>query len=101
MQGSAESGAGRLSEQLAHLFKHEFAFVFAFFGEKVLPVSELQADGFPVHVIEQRPGSSWRSSRRLVRVLERERVDLVHVHQATSWLYGAMARLHYRRPPIL
>ncbi|WP_406700169.1 glycosyltransferase [Singulisphaera sp. Ch08] len=75
--------------------------MFVLLGEKNLPVGELQASGFPVQVIEQRPGSSWRCSRRLVRVFERERVDLVHVHQATSWLFGAMARLHYRRPPIL
>lgn len=101
MQESAGFAAGRLSAKLAQLFRHEYAFVFAFLGEKDPSVNGLQAAGYPVHLVEQRPGSGWRSSRRLVRVLERERVDLVHVHQATTWLYGAMARLHYRRPPIL
>ncbi len=59
MQGSAESGAGRLSERLAYLFKPEFSFIFAFFSENDAARSGLETEGFPVHVIDQRTGSSW------------------------------------------
>src|SRR5207237_9171719 len=62
---------------------------------------ECLCEGFPVEVAGRRPGVDWRLALRSSIVLVRNRVDLVHAHQYTPFFYAMVARLLYRRPPIL
>jgi glycosyltransferase involved in cell wall biosynthesis len=76
-------------------------FVFACIDELGSLGQRLAEEGFSVHVLQRRPGFDWSCWRRLADILRRERVDLVHAHQYTPFFYGMMARLLYRRVPIL
>ena len=95
--GGAEVLAARLGEQLRGRYRFLFACL-----DGLGPLAEqLRADGFPVHLLDRRPGVDWRVTWRLSRFLRRERVDLIHAHQYTPFFYAAAARLFQRRPPIL
>ena len=95
--GGAEVLAARLAYRLSGMNR----FVFVCLDELGSLGQRLRADGFAVRVLDRRPGLDLSCSRRLADVLRRERVDLVHAHQYTPFFYGMMARLLYRRPPIL
>jgi glycosyltransferase involved in cell wall biosynthesis len=95
--GGAEVLAARLARNLAGTCR----FVFACLDQLGSLGQELRDEGFPVHVLGRRPGFDWGCSRRLADLLRRERVDLLHAHQYTPFFYAMMARLHYRRPPVL
>src|SRR4051812_30870324 len=75
--GGAEVLAARLARKLRDV--HRFLFVCL---DGLGPLGEkLRDEGFPVWVIDRRPGIDWRCARRLADLLRRERVDLVHAHQ--------------------
>jgi glycosyltransferase involved in cell wall biosynthesis len=52
-------------------------------------------------VLGRRPGLDWSCAGRLAKLLRQERVDLIHAHQYGPFLYGIVARLLWRRPPVL
>ena len=62
---------------------------------------ELRDEGFPVQVLNRRPGLDWHCMRRLAEIVRRERVDLLHAHQYTPFFYSAASRLLGSRPPVL
>lgn len=95
--GGAEVLAARLARGLAGSYR----FVFACLEGVGTLGEQLRAEGFPVEVLGRREGIDWACARRLADVLRRERVDLIHAHQYTPLFYGMLARLLYRRPPIL
>src|SRR5262249_13591785 len=94
-------GAEVLATQLARNLARTCRFLFACLDELGSLGQHLADDGFPVQVLNRRPGLDWSCSRRLAAILRREQVDLVHAHQYTPFFYAMMARLLYRRPPIL
>jgi L-malate glycosyltransferase len=95
--GGAEVLAARLARQLSGSCR----FVFVCLDQLGSLGQQLRNDGFPVHVLNRHPGFDWSCSRHLANLLRRERVDVVHAHQYTPFFYGMMARLLYRRPPVL
>jgi glycosyltransferase involved in cell wall biosynthesis len=95
--GGGEMLAARLARQLGDRFR----FIFMCLEEVGTLGEELRREGFPVWSVERRPGIDWRCTWRLAKLLRQERVDLLHVHQYTPFFYGILARLLYRRPPVL
>jgi glycosyltransferase involved in cell wall biosynthesis len=54
---------------------------------------ELEAEGIPVFALDKRPKLDPRLLLRLVRLMRKERVDVVHTHLWTSSLWGRLAAL--------
>jgi glycosyltransferase involved in cell wall biosynthesis len=95
--GGAEVLAARLARQL----RDRYRFVFACLDALGTLGAQLRDEGFPVHVLNRRPGLDWRCSWSLARLLRRERVAIVQAHQYTPFFYALTARLLCRRPAIL
>jgi glycosyltransferase involved in cell wall biosynthesis len=95
--GGAEVLAARLARQLGSSFR----VLFACLDDLGTLGQQFREEGFTVEVLGRRPGFDWRCVLRLARLLRRERVDLLHAHQYTPFFYALMARLLYRRPPVL
>lgn len=55
--------------------------------------SELTSTDVPVHVVGRRPGLDWGVAWRLRRLSAAHRVDVLHCHQYTPFVYGAIAAL--------
>jgi glycosyltransferase involved in cell wall biosynthesis len=101
LHGLRVGGAEVLAARLARQLRDHFRFSFVCLDELGTLGEELRRDGYPVAVLERRPGVDWGCLFRLARFLQRERINLVHAHQYTPFFYGAAARLLYRRPPVL
>lgn len=95
--GGAEMLAARLARQLGGSYR----FLFVCLDHLGTLGEELRAEGFPIEVLNRRPGLDWRSTFRLARLLRREQVDLVHAHQYTPFFYALAARWLGRRIPVL
>jgi glycosyltransferase involved in cell wall biosynthesis len=95
--GGAEVLAARLARQL----QGRYRFVFACLDELGTLGEQLREEGFPVEVLDRRPGLDWRCALRLAKLLRRENVELLHAHQYTPFFYALAARLVYRRPGVL
>jgi glycosyltransferase involved in cell wall biosynthesis len=95
--GGAEMLAARLARQL----RGRYRFLFVCLDQLGTLGEELRSEGFPVEVLNRRPGLDWRSIWRLARILRREQVGLLHPHQYTPFFYAQMARWLGRRIPIL
>jgi glycosyltransferase involved in cell wall biosynthesis len=94
-------GAEMLAAHLARRFRDSYRFVFICLDSLGRLGEQLREEGFPVHVVGRRPGLDWRCPLRLRSLLQQERVDLIHAHQYTPFLYSLLSRLHSRRPPVL
>jgi glycosyltransferase involved in cell wall biosynthesis len=95
--GGAEVLAARLARQLGGWYR----FLFVCLDELGTLGEELRADGYPVEVLDRRPGLDWRAALRLGRIMRRERVDILHTHQYTPSFYALLARWLGRRVPVL
>jgi glycosyltransferase involved in cell wall biosynthesis len=63
------------------------------------PLTEgVRRDGFAVHFIARRPGKDLALAWKLARLLRRERIDLVHAHNATAFFYGTLGAILARTP---
>lgn len=56
----------------------------------------LRNEGVNIHSCTRRPGFDLRVVRALRRCLRRRAIDVVHCHQYTPWVYGALAALGTR-----
>jgi glycosyltransferase involved in cell wall biosynthesis len=101
IQSLEPGGAELLAARIARQLREDRRFVFVCLETLGRLGEELQADGFPVHVLDKRPGVDWRVIRRLKSLILRERIDVIHAHHYGAFFYGAMARLPRGRPPIL
>jgi glycosyltransferase involved in cell wall biosynthesis len=101
VHGLSVGGAEILAAGLARHFRDAFRFLFVCLDELGPLGQQLRAEGFPVWLLRRQPGVDWRCSWRLARLLRRERVDLLHVHQYTPFFYAMTARVLCRRPPVL
>lgn len=94
-------GAEILACRLARRLRNRFRFVF-YCLDDVGPLGhDLQADGFHVQWIKRSPGWDWSCPRRLARVFREQKVDVIHAHQYTPFVYGMAARWWGHRRPIL
>jgi glycosyltransferase involved in cell wall biosynthesis len=101
MHGLRVGGAEVLVARLARRLRDRYRFCFTCIDELGTLGEELRDEGFPVDVIERRPGVDWRLPLRLARHFARRRVALVHAHQYTPFFYALALRLLYQRPPVL
>lgn len=95
--GGAEVLAARLARRLGDRYR----FVFACLDHLGTLGEQLRQEGFPVEVLDRRPGLDVGCIRRLARLWRAEQVDLVHAHQYTPFFYATAARGLRRRPPVL
>jgi phenylacetate-CoA ligase len=59
--------------------------------------SHLERLGVPIHVVPRSPGLDPSTAVRLASFLKRERVEIVHTHNPSPHLYGALAAAIVRR----
>src|SRR6476620_7674064 len=81
-------GAEILAARLARRLRGSFRFVFACLDEIGPLGKELQGEGFSVHQLRRKAGLDWSCPMRLSRLLQAERVDIVHAHQYTPFFYS-------------
>ena len=101
LHGLRVGGAEVLAARLGRSLRGRYRFHFVCLDELGTLGEELRGEGFPVEVLERRPGVDWRLPLRLARLLARHRTTLIHAHQYTPFFYALAARLLYRRPPVL
>ena len=101
LHGLQVGGAEVLAAALARRLGDQIRFVFICLDELGTLGAQLRSEGYPVHVLNRRPGVDWRCIAGLGALLRRERVDLVHAHQYTPFFYSLTARLLVRRLGIM
>jgi len=95
-------GAEMLAAGLARDLADRYRFVFACLDHEVgMLGEEFSGQGIPIRVLHRRPGIDWKCAFRLAAFLREQRVQLVHAHQYTPFFQALLARLAYRRPPIV
>lgn len=62
---------------------------------------DLRQRGIAVHSLWRQPGLDLTMPVTLARHFRRLRVDIVHAHQTTPWIYCALSRLIYPPPRLL
>ncbi len=96
-----KGGAERLVVELARrLNSARFDPAVACFRQEAF-AEELAAAGRPCHVVPKRRPFDLALLFRLLRLLRRERIALVHAHDIQSGAYGTLAARLSRRPVIL
>lgn len=53
--------------------------------------AEFDSAGVPTFVIEKGYGTDWRLPLKLAGIFRREKVDIIHTHNESQWLYGGIA----------
>jgi L-malate glycosyltransferase len=101
LHGLTVGGAEVLAARLARGLADRYRFVFACLDVLGPLGTELRAEGFPVEVLQRRPGIDFDCLRRLARLWRDEKVGLVHAHQYTPFFYALAARHWHGRPPVL
>lgn len=49
--------------------------------------------GIPVYECPKKSGLDWKNIFRIAKILRRERIDILHTHNFSSWLWGGLATL--------
>jgi glycosyltransferase involved in cell wall biosynthesis len=94
-------GAEILAREFALRSAGDLRFVFACLDECGLIGDELRQRGYPVAVLERRPGFDLRCVRRLAHFCREHYVRLIHAHQYGPFFYAELASRFARRVPVL
>jgi glycosyltransferase involved in cell wall biosynthesis len=95
-------GAERVVADLAlRLDRKRFAPLVCCLNFKGQLASELEAEGIPVFVLDKRPKLDPWLVPRLVRLMRRERAQVVHTHLWTASFWGRIAGLVARVPALV
>lgn len=94
-------GAEILAARIAHRLRDSIRFVFTCLDDRGPLADNLVRDGFPVHCLGRRPGFDLHCALRLAKLLQDEKIDVVHAHQYGPFFYAMSARLRGPRKPIL
>jgi hypothetical protein len=62
--------------------------------------AEFKKNKIPVFIIKKKKGLDIGLSLRLARFLQAEKFDIMHTHNQTAWLYGAVAALLVKMPLV-
>ncbi len=101
LHGLRVGGAEVLAADIARRLRDRFRFLFVCLDELGTLGLRLQEEGFPVHVLDRRPGVDWHCMGRLANLLRRQKVDVLHAHQYTPFFYALAARMVGGRPAVL
>jgi glycosyltransferase involved in cell wall biosynthesis len=63
-------------------------------------VDGLVEEGYAVEVYGRRPGLDLSLPLKIARSVRRQSIDVIHAHQHTCFVYGALSKLRTRRPLI-
>jgi glycosyltransferase involved in cell wall biosynthesis len=63
--------------------------------------SDMRQAGFPVAVMNRRPGFDWQCVRQMAKFFRQQNVGLVHAHQYAPFFYSALPRIGGWKYPIL
>lgn len=94
-------GAELLAADISRRLSDRYRFVFVCLDELGPLGGTLLSEGFPVHVLNRRPGIDLGCARRLAGLFREEGVKAVHAHQYTPFFQAALARRLGSSPPIL
>lgn len=94
-------GTERLVVEMSRAFSECFEIHVFCLDEPGLWAQELRATGIAVHGLWRQPGLDWRVVGALASHFKRYQVELIHAHQCPAWFYAGLARLLYRRAPLL
>lgn len=61
---------------------------------------ELRANGIAIYSCARQPGFDFQVLRALRKCIREKQVDVLHCHQYTPWVYGALASLGLRKKVI-
>ncbi len=101
VHGLGVGGAEMLVADMIRGLSSEFRGVVACLDEVGSIGEALRADGVPLTLLSREPGIDWRCSRRLARWCAEQSVDVLHAHQCTPMFQAMLARLPWRRIPLL
>lgn len=101
VHGLPIGGAEVLVDRLIRQLRARFRFIVVCLDQVGELGERLAAESIPVVCLKRRPGFDWRCVQALHRLLESERIDVVHAHQYTPFAYGIATRIFGRRPPVL
>lgn len=62
---------------------------------------ELISEGYSVIALGRRPGIDWRLIFRLRKLLQEEKIDIIHAHQYTPFFYASLARFYSRKSRLI
>lgn len=94
-------GAELLAADISRRLSDRYRFVFVCLDQLGPLGGALQSEGFPVHVLNRRPGIDLGCACRLARLFREENALAVHAHQYTPFFQAAVARGFGSNPPIL
>lgn len=95
-------GAEVLAAGIARELSDRYRFVFACLDDEVGVLGkEFEERGVPMRVFDRQPGIDWKCSLRLASFFREHRIQIVHAHQYTPFFQSLLARLAFRRPPIV
>lgn len=101
LHGLTVGGAEVLAARLVRALGDEFRFIFACLDEIGPLGDQLRSEGYPLTLLDRKPGLDWRCSRNLARLVCHEKAVLIHAHQYTPFVYATMSRFFCRRTPVL
>jgi glycosyltransferase involved in cell wall biosynthesis len=102
LQGLAIGGIERMALDLVfHLPESEFQTQFCAFDRQGQLADEVRERGVPLHFRLRRDGIDPGFAVWLAQLVRRERIDIVHAHNATAFFYGAAATSLARRSRFL
>ena len=55
---------------------------------------KLHKEGYPVYALNRKPGFNWEIAGQILRLVDKESIDIVNAQQYTPFVYAALARLH-------
>lgn len=101
LHGLRVGGAEVLVARLVRRLRERYDFRFACLDEIGSLGDELAGEGFPVALLDRRPGLDWKLPLRLARWYKSQRLELVHAHQYTPFFWAMTARFFGAHPPVL
>lgn len=61
---------------------------------------QIAKQGIPIKVLKRSPGFDWSLLNSLRKLIISERIDVVHCHQYSPWVYGTLATVLTKAKPI-
>lgn len=63
--------------------------------------AQAESNGVDVQVLRRKPGVDWRYPFKLARLLKKQRIDILQLHNPTAFFYGTLAGRLARTPCVI